>query len=288
MPRIEGLPPWLTTDQVLSRLADDELGDSHWTYELAAAAFANVQDRGDMISTTAMLGCVRSEIVGRKEPYIGDLGEMWAALRGTLMHRTLELSTPESRIAEVRFSTTVDGIEVTCAPDHLTQTALLDYKVPADQNSVPMTYLYGNQVEQLMLNAFICRNAESWDREIPFDTREHPVEKVGIVFIGPKRPKVILYKKSETVTRKNGTKGSARFPYVWNDKETLELFRPRLHLFSNGLQSYPDWPQPWTDPDTGHVWTAEEVWGGDEGWECPGWPVCKFTTCLARRKALTW
>ncbi len=289
MPHVEELPAWVTPERALDILANQELGDSQWTLELAHAALAGVQDRGDMISTTAMLGCVRSEIMGRREDYVGDLNELWASLRGTLMHRTLELSTPEGRISEVRFTTEIDGIEVSCAPDHLTETALLDYKVPTDQNSIPMSYLYGNQVEQLMMNAYVARNAVSWDAEwLPFDPRENPVNKVGIVFIGPKRPKVMLYKRGETVTRKNGTKGTARFPYVWTDSETLEVFRPRIHLFANALESYPDWPEPWTDANTGEVWTAEKVWGGAEGWECPGWPVCKFGTCLAKRKVLTW
>lgn len=285
IPHVGNLPNWLPVDELLNKLAGNDLGESHWTYEMAAAAISNVQDRGDMISTTALSGCARAEVLKRKEPYVQDLNELWAALRGTMIHGVLEQFALPNAIAEVRFFTTVDGIELSGQPDLLSERYLLDYKVPADQNSIPMNYLYNNQTQQLMVNAFITRHAERWDADdLPFDPRVELPESVGIVFIGPKRPKVMLYKKSVEVIGANGKPKKVRQPYIWNDEEVLEAIRPKLHLLKNALDSYPEWPEPWTDPDTGDVHHAEDEWGGDATWECPGYPICVFNTCLAKRK----
>lgn len=285
-------PPWLTEEELYQKLASDVPGESQWTLEMARAAISVLQDRGDMISTTALVtGCPRSEIIARKEEYVADLNDLWAAFRGTLAHRSLELAADAGNIAEVRFFTTVDGIEISGQPDLLTPTALLDYKVPAKQTSVPMSYMYHSQAEQLMVNAFICRNATRWDPEdvqLPFDPREVKPDVVEIVYIGPEKPKIIVYKESETVTTASGGTKRVRLPVIWDDAQVLEMLRPRLHLFKNALDSYPDWPEPWLDPATEREWTAEEVWGGEPTWECPGWPECKFVTCLAKRKKLVW
>lgn len=291
IPEIGQLPNWYTPEMLLNRLAGNELEESHWTYEMANAALLGVQDRGDMISTTMLTtGCVRGEILKRKEEYVGDLNELWAALRGTLMHRTLELSALPGTINEVRFFTTVDGIEISGQPDQLTPKALIDYKVPADQSSIPMQYLYKNQTEQLMINAYICRHAERWtpDDDLPFDPREELPESVGIVFIGPKRPKVMVYKRSETVIGANGKEKKVRVPTIWGDDEVLSVVRPRLHLIQSALESYPEMPEPWTDPDTDQTYSIQDLWGGDDTWACPGWPACKYTTCLAKRKVYKW
>ena len=31
------------------------------------------------------------------------------------------------------------------------------------------------------------------------------------------------------------------------------------------------------------VWRAEDVWGGEPGYACPGPPLCRLPDCLARR-----
>lgn len=294
LPEVSGLPRWYTAQDLLNALASNTLGESHWTYEMAAAVMQGVQERGDMISTTAITGmCPRAEIIKRREDYVGDLNELYSALRGTLMHRTLELASPPGgAIAEVRFFTTVDGIEISGAPDMFTPTYLVDYKVPADQGKIPMQYLYTSQVEQLMLNAFIVRNAERWDpadAPLAFDPREAKIETVGIVFIGPQRPKVMVFKKSVPVTTLAGKSKNVRLPYVWTDEEVLQAVRPRLHLLKNALESYPEWPEQYEDPESGVRWRAEEIWGGVAGsWRCPGWPSCKFATCLAKREVYVW
>ena len=291
LPDLNPLPEWLTKEQLLAELSSNLLGESNWTYEMAKAAFDNVQDRGDMISTTAITGgCPRSEVLKRKEDYVGDLNDLWSALRGTLMHRTLEVANPPGHIAEVRFFTTVDGIEISGQPDRLGPNELVDYKVPAEQHTIPQTYLYKSQTEQLMVNAYIVRHAERWepDTNLPFDPRDSLPDQVGIVFIGPKKPKVIVYKESVPIVGANGKPRNVRVPTVWGDEQVLSVIRPRMHLLKNALDSYPDWPEPYTDHDTGDVYTAEAVWGGDQTWACPGWPICKFSTCLAKRKIFTW
>lgn len=285
-------PEWVTPEALLEELAEANLLDSHWTFEMANAALSQVQSRGDMISTTALVtSCFRNEVIKRREDYVEDLNELYSRLRGTAGHGMLEFAQSSRAIAEVRFFTTIDGEEISGQPDLLTAEHLLDYKFPTDQNSIPMQNLFHNQTEQLMINAFICRHAERWDpedAELAFDPRDELPEMVGIVFVGPKRPKVMVYKRqAEGIRGVNGKvmKRQPRLPYVWNDAEVLDTIRPRLHLLRRALESYPEWPEPWTNPDNNHTYDTDEVWGGESGdWTCPGPPVCYFQTCLAKRK----
>ena len=185
--------------------------------------------------------------------------------------------------------TTLDDIEISCSPDLLTTDTVYDYKVPTDQSGVPtFGYPFRSQTEQLMLNAFICRHAEKWDlppvlTELPFDPRESPATHVAIVYIGPKAPKIIEYQKTEEFLTAAGKWKKAKRPYVWSDTEVLTEMRPRLHMFQRALESYPEWPEPWVDPETNESYAAETLWGGDAGWKCVGPPVCNLPSCLARR-----
>lgn len=297
------LPNWFTTEELLLASSAPNPKWSPWTHELIVAALREHQERGDHISTTALVAsCPRSEVLKRRVDYIESLDSMYAALRGTMIHRTLEHSARLGAIAEARFYVTVDGIELSCSPDLLTTDTLFDYKVPTDQTGVPsFGYPFRHQTEQLMTNAFITRHAERWDYEgpLPFDPREFPAEHVVIVYLGPKTPKIIEYERREKFETPAGVMKEAKRPYVWNDEEALTFIRPRIHLFENALNSYPDWPDPWTDAETGETFHAEDtyeenkrtgkqdlvpgIWGGPADWRCPGDPLCKLPSDLARR-----
>lgn len=314
------LPHWLSLEEVMEAAANPTPKWSPWTYEMVNAVLSEHQERGERISTTALIAAdPRTEIIKRKTDYIGDLDDMYVALRGTMVHRTLEAYPRADGIAEVRFHVVIDGIDISCTPDLLTRETLTDYKVPVDQSGIPsFGYPYRHQTEQLMLNAFITRHAERWDvtlpdgttienPPLPFDPREHPAKQVDIVYIGPKGPKIILYERKEDFITPKGKTKTAKRPYVWSDAEVLEFFRPRLHLFQAALDSFPRWPDPWRNPDDGTEHTFESVFGiapqpdwlieaylehtgVDPRWQCPGYPLCKLPTCLARRwpSMLTW
>lgn len=290
------LPNWLTLEEALLASSAPNPKWSPWTFELIQAVMKEYQERGKRLSTTALTAaCPRAAVIERLEPYIGSLDSLYAALRGTMVHRTLEAYARLGAIAEARFYTHIDGIEISGSPDLVTEDTVYDYKVPTDQSGVPsFGYPFRHQTEQLMMNAFILRHAEKWDYDgpLPFDPRETHVTHAVIVYLGPKGPKVIEYQvNQEFVTPAGVTKKSKR-PYVWNDDEVLNGrddedrklggFRAKLHLMHNAFASYPDWPEPWTNPDDDVTYTFEQVFGGEEGWLCPGPPICNLPTCVAR------
>jgi hypothetical protein len=295
------LPNWVPLDEVLERIGSS-IKWAPWTYELVSAMLDEHQERLERISVSALVAhCPRAEVIKRKAEYITALEDLYVPFRGTMVHRTMEMNRHPTSIAEARFYTTVDGIEFSCSPDLLDQEVLFDYKVT--QTPPAYNYPYRHHTEQVEFNAFIARHAEKWDlpegmTSLPFDPREHPVSHVALVYMGPKWVKVLeVEKKEEVFNAVTGKFSKVQVPFVWPDPYVLKVLRPRLHLFKNALDSYPEWPEPWVDfndldKKTGKakVHTAEELWGGEPGWQCPGPPLCKLPDCVARRypDRLTW
>lgn len=287
------LPPWVELATALDRsLADTKWAP--WTYELLHAMFAEHQERDYLSSSALVAACPRAEVIKRKADYVGELSDMYIPFRGTMLHRVMEYHADASSMAEARFWTTIDGIEVSCSPDLLRADTLFDYKVT---ETPPLyEYPYVHHKEQVEFNAYICRHAERWElapgaAAMPFDPRENPVKHVVLVYMGPKYVKVLEVQKTDEVFNgKTGKFSKAKVPFVWPDKLVLKVFRPRLRMMELALQSYPEWPAPWTDPETKQTHTFESVFGGEEGWTCPGPPICGLPKCLARRysKSLTW
>jgi hypothetical protein len=272
------LPEWYTLEELELKAAESGPKWSPWQYELINAALGEHQERGDRLSTTLLVSsCPRGQVIERKEDYIGDLDSMYASLRGVLLHAMLERYNRPWSIAEARFYTEVDGIEFSGSPDLLTQDTVYDYKMT--ENPPTFGYPYTGHKEQVMLNAFLARHATRWDHEgpLPFDPREHPVTQAVVVYIGPKWPKPIMVQRKETWVTPKGVEKEGNRPYIWTDSEVLEAFRPRLHMMAEALRMYPKWPKG-----------AEELWGGEPGWECPGPPLCHLPMCLAKRKLFVW
>jgi hypothetical protein len=255
--------------------------------------FSEFQERGDLISVSALVShCPRAEIIKRRADNVSDLEDLYIPFRGTMVHRTLELYAHPETIAEHRFYTELDGIEFSCSPDTLTKTILSDYKVT--ENPPRYNYPYSNHTEQVQFNAYVCRNATKFAEPgrdtkltigldmLPFDPREHPVEKVQLVYLSPKFVKTLTVEREETIVKElkaGPVLRKAKVPYVWSNEEVEKVLRPRLELFKQALEDYPAWPAG-----------AERVWGGEKGWECPGYPLCRLPNCLAKRypDRLTW
>jgi hypothetical protein len=295
------MPNWFTLEEVQLYSQNPNPKWSAWTFEMVMAALGEHQERGDRISTTTLTSaCPRAEVLKRKVDYIGALDEMYAPLRGTMVHRTLERYHRPGGIPEGWFMTLVDGIEISCSPDLLTTDAVFDYKVPTDVTGVPMWDPFRHQTEQLMVNAFIARHMTAWkvlvdgvkvdNGPLPFDPRVETADKAVIVYLGPKGPKTIMVQRSVEVMTSSGKTMKRKRPLIWDDDEALTFLRPRLHVMRNALDAFPDWPEPWVDPDTGKEWLAEHLWGGPASWDCPGWPVCRIPGCLAKRwpYSMTW
>jgi hypothetical protein len=301
------LPAWFTLDELRRKTLTEGPTWSPWTTELITAALAEHQERGDRLSTTLVVSaCPRGAILERMEDYIGDLDQFYPALRGTMVHRTMEYVAREQAVAEARFFTTmyVEGygdVEVSCSPDLVTggvSPTVWDYKVTETPPS--FDYPYRHHTEQLQLNRFIVNNAEKWelgsppdgeypegwqrvndwDREmLPWNPRTLQVQHLVVVYLGPKWSKPMDIRRKETRITPNGDKVPIKVPDIWTDDRIHKEFDERLAWIVRGLAWYPDFPEG-----------AEEVWHGDRTWRCPGPPVCRLPNCIAKRwpNGLLW
>jgi hypothetical protein len=284
------LPAWLPLDEALASARDEKWAP--WTPEILRAMFEGYQERGDLISTSSLVShCPRAEIIKRRMDYTSDLEDLYVPFRGTMIHQVLEGYAGDDTIAEHRFFTELDGIEISCSPDTLTRTTLSDYKVT--ETPPRYNYPYANHTEQVQINAYIVRHATAFQKpggeydevnwqDLPFDPRENPVEKVQLIYMAPKFVKTLVVERTETIVRelKAGAKlVKGKVPDVWSDEKVENLIGPRLVLFREALQQFPQWPLG-----------AEEEWGGEKGWACPGYPLCRLPNCLAKRypERLTW
>lgn len=303
---IEGRPPhWYTPEELLQHARFRGPKWSSWTYELIAAALADVYEgrTHERVSVTTLLGCPRSVVLERKEEYITSLDSLYSMLRGTMVHRTLECGARPGAIAEGHFLTEIEGVELSCVIDLLTAEGdMFDYKVAKKD---PGWYPYRSQTLQLMYNSFIVRHASRFttnDGKVygePKELREGQVfagstidvpdiKSATIVYLLPEWPKVITVEKKQPWITPNGREVERKQPYIWTDEEVLEGEKKgepglaeRVAAMREALDSYPKFPK--------HL---AKLWGGrpEDGWRCPGKPFCSFPDCLAKRypNALVW
>lgn len=287
------LPIWAPVEEVLETARTASPKWSPWTYELVAAAIDEWQER-DYISTTMLTGgCARGKVLERKEEFIITLDSMYAALRGTQIHRTLEYTARPGGLAEGRFFTNVtvagEKVELSCSPDIIHPPALGDYKVT--ESPPNFAHPYKGHKLQLNFNRYIVNNATRWElgdgQELPWNPRGVEFENLYIVYLGPKGPKVIECTKSIEVTFLNGNKGKKWLPYVMTDDEVYDLMKPKLEAMVVALNAYPEWPFP---DDDEFVYKPHEEdspgytgFEGPPGWRCPGKPWCSLPDCLAKR-----
>jgi hypothetical protein len=303
--RGDKLPPWLTPEELVAHSKLQGPKWSEWNYELLHAMVSDQQQR-DYLSTTALLGCERTTVIERKEPYIMlSATEMYASFRGTMVHLTLEHSARPNSLAECRFHTTINGIAVSCSPDLITEDGQLwDYKTPSEGSGVPpYEYPWPSHTLQLMFNAYIVRHAEKVEglyvvgngltRPATLDDIP-PITSVTVQYLGPKNPKPITFeKKQPSIIQKGPNAGQPgqprKQPYVWTDDEVESGLKintrqepglpARLEAMAAALEAYPEVPLE-----------ALEIWGGPDEYRCPGAPYCKLPNCLAKRypHALYW
>lgn len=281
-------PVWLPIGEVLDTAATASPKWSPWTYELIASAIAEWQER-DYISTTMLVGgCARSAVIERREDYVLSLDSLYASLRGTQIHRTLEGTSRPGSVAEARFFTTqyVSGfgdVQVSCSPDLITPDGTLwDYKVT--ENPPTFGYPFKKHTLQLQFNRYIVNHAEKWTMggeafDIPLNPRTMDFTHLAIVYLGPKGPKVIECMASREVVTPNNRTIKRKMPDIWSDEKVEAEFMPRLEAMVRALAAYPEWPDG-----------VEDVWGGKPGWKCPGPPLCYLPNCAAKRwpDGLVW
>ena len=294
-------PVWFSTDEVLQRAARAEPEWSPWPYELLQGAVEQYQER-DYISVSMLTGgCARGKVIERREDFILSVDEMYPALRGTQIHRTLEFAARPNSVAEWRFFKTIrlpktrEEIELSCSPDIVTwePNTLGDYKVTENP---PDFYPWKGHTMQVNFNAWLVRNAERWlcadgsEADIPFNIHEWVPEHLYLVYLGPKGPKVLECKKTMDTTTPKGKPVRRRMPYVWDDDEVTDILYPRLRAMAEALAAYPEWPFGEKFADESGKEPGDTGFGGAPGWACPGYPWCSLPKCMAKRwpNGLRW
>ncbi len=144
---------------------------------------------------------------------------------------------------------------------------------------------WANHAEQVQFNAFIVRNATGFTRAgregvnekqwnvLPFDPRKDVTKELALVYLGPKFPKVLMVERTtDYFDFVKGKEVRGKQPYIMSDEDVLKVLEPRVAMFKKALEVYPEWPEG-----------AEELWGGEPGYTCPGTPLCKLPNCLAKR-----
>lgn len=274
-------PRWMTVDEVLNAAAVASPKWSPWVYELISACMAEHQERDYVSVTTLTGGCKRGKLVERKMDYIGKLDDMYAAFKGTMIHRVLEGTARPGSIAEWRFHTTVDGHKLSCSPDLITYDTVWDYKTT--ENPPAYGYMWEDHKLQLQFNRFVFNHAESWvdtagvvDRtDIPLDPHHTRIQHLAIVYLGPKGPKVIETQKPVQAPKRGGggTK-TVKVPDVWTDEKVLSELLPRLNAWKLAWDSFPAWPAGLENMPG---------WEGPPEFRCSGPPLCYLPNCLAKR-----
>ncbi len=284
-------PSVYSVDDLLAMAANADPKWSNWSYELIAAAIREWQERGDNISVTMLVGeCARAQVIARREPYFVALDELYAALRGTQVHRTLEYSARPGSVAETRFTAKVHvpgygEVDLSCTPDLITPDGTLwDYKTT--ENPPPFNYPYRKHRRQLEFNRYVVNHAVTWAKDgkptaLPWQPQLFEFKALVVVYLGPKGPKPIVVEESYDHRTPNNRIVRRRRPAVAQDEVVEADLVPRLQGMVMALESYPEWPQG-----------LEQFPGffGPPTWACPGPPLCRLPGCLAKRwpNGLTW
>lgn len=286
-------PRWLSVDDLLGEALTQGPKWSPWSYELIQAVMHHHQER-DYLSTSMLTGgCMRGNVIERREDYIDNLDQRYASIRGTLVHRTMELAARPGSIAEWRFFTDIDGLEFSCSPDIIVpdEGSLGDYKTT--ENPPGFGYAYRHHKEQVNLNRWVVNHATKWNdpkgraqgeegaMEIPVDPRTIKFHQLYVVYLGPKGPDTKLIETTREMPTPNQKMVKRKVPEVWTDEAVRKFLDPRLEAVQMALSQYPEWPEGLeTYPG----------WEGPASWKCPGPPLCWLPNCMAKRwpDGLTW
>jgi hypothetical protein len=280
-------PKWITLEKALETAEIASPKWSSWTYELIRAMSEEHQERGSRLSVTALVGgCMRGTMVERKMDYIADLDNFYPALRGQLLHHVLETYNRPGSLAEWRFYTNINGVEISGSPDLVTYDTIWDYKMT--ENPPPFDYMWKSHKLQLQFNRYIFNHATKWDApagqdplKIPLDPHNTKIRHLVIVYLGPKGPKTLEAVRSVEVKTRGGGVRKVREPDVWSDDQVLAEMAPRIEAWNMAWESFPDWPEGLEN---------YPGWAGPPTFRCSGPPLCYLPNCMAQRypDGLVW
>lgn len=222
------------------------------------------QDRGDRISATSILHCLRSEYLTRREPYYTRPASLYAMFRGTLFHSLMEANAPANARIEERHVKKVNGIEISGQFDSLLlyelderedgkRYVLQDWKtttkLPTAYSSGASPSPYSTHVEQL--------NVYRWLLDLPVE--ETRVE--------------VWYFNMEGFVRtvlKDGT-GRSKVNQLWSDEKVEAFISERIVKLHASFMANTPMPYRLVDEDA--------------KWQCDYCPVRQRCADLANVEA---
>ena len=271
--------------------------DCNYTYEVLGAMFGAQQDRGNNISTTALLTpCVRQTVLERSVSYTNSLDKLWPAFLGTIAHRVLEGSMAPDAYGEERFWAPWGDDYVSCSPDLVVPSKglLYDYKGKFKKGWREVGVFNRPEPEhalQLQLNRWIIDHAVGVGPEDklpgkttltatgktktyvanpawadPTDLKPKEWSELVIVYISEDRPVLM------PVQKQPGGKGTRYVPDIWSDKEVEDFVAPRYDALQRGLVNYPH-EVPAIPPEFGY-------------WEPPHGFPCSWCSVVSECKRL--
>lgn len=83
-----------------------------YPYPLLKGIVDSIQDRGEYISATSIIHCLRADFLKRTTPYFVTVDSIYPAFRGTLFHSLLEKNAPKNAKVEQKLIRTYKGVEI--------------------------------------------------------------------------------------------------------------------------------------------------------------------------------
>jgi len=99
-------------DYALQLCRDGDDDSFPYPYPLLKGIIESVQQRGEYISVTSILHCLRGEFLKRTEPYYSTVEAMYPMFRGTLFHGLMEANPHPDGLVEIKTIRKYKGIEI--------------------------------------------------------------------------------------------------------------------------------------------------------------------------------
>lgn len=230
-----------------------------YPYPLLKGIVDSTQDRGEYISVTSILHCLRADFLKRTTPYYMTVSAAYPMFRGTLFHSLLEKNPAPGGLIETKTLRTYRGIEIGGTYDSLIilqdaetkKYILQDWKTT---DTLPKFGAYTSHIAQLNLYRWLLKlNPDECTLEVHyFSMKDH---KVCVL-------------KDGTQATKGGRKAVNQH---WTDKEVEAFLDDRLVKLKASFVTRV--PMPYD------MVTAEEKW---ECNYCPVRQLCDDLTFTER------
>ncbi len=203
--------------------------------------------KGEYISVTALLGCVRQTYLSRIYDIYVYPKRMWWVMRGQLIHKILE-DQPKGIIVEKEFSIVVDGIEVFGRIDYYNPKTkhLQDFKTIGDRGA-PFILKGGAKSEHVSQGNMY---------KVLLEENGYPVDKLSIIYMSM----MIVFETGTTYIQESK---SADVEYkiedvkIYDKEKTIEAMTIKAKILDEAFKTGKLPPPP--DEDT-QKWLCGETY----------------------------